>query len=1205
MGKLFKSMILILMIFEVSAQSQPGSIKGQVYEIHNGQRNGIPSATIKLFDQANNHLKNLNTDFDGNFSISPLAAGKYNLEIHSLGSKTQAVKGIIVKPGKATLYDIEIVPESSELGTVDIIFKRKLVEANEEGYEMDAQELDEAPIRTIDQVAVLSPDATPTAGGGISIKGERPEATGYIVDGMKFNRPPNIPQKAIKSVSVNSSGLAAIYGDVQGGIVNTQTRGPSPIWFGNAEVLSSSLFDNYGYNLAAFTIGGPLLQDEKKGTLISFMLSTEYERNEEPAPSSVPYVGIDRNYLKDLENTPLQINPNGRTVFYRSEFSTEDQLSDIDRRRNSSTNQLRMIGNLNFRTSRLTSLTLGGRLELNRGKQANNFNHIFNYKTNLNRQTTDWTARARFLQSFAKDSTKESLFKNAYYTIQVDYTRYSGKTEDSRYGEDFFKYGHIGEFEVLTEASYAYGQDSVTGYSGFIYNGERPTGIEFRQGKSNTLRGNYTQNYFDLMEEYQGLEVGTIEELIGNNIPVNGTGPRSVYGLWGSPGGIQGNFSKFQQNQFRITAMTSFEYKKHAIIAGFEVEQKSNRFYSLDATGLWTQMRLLQNLPNRELDLANPIVVRDANGVYQDTINYNYAYSPNNASAFAENVRIANGLDPYNTDQINIMNMDPGLFKLDFFSADELINPGGNTYVNYYGYDYTGNITDQQTKISDFFTTRDENGNFSRPVAAFEPTYVAGYIQDQFEFRELSFNVGIRVDRFDLNQEVLKDPFVLFPTYKVRDLANSELPSDVLSQIPANVGGDYVVYVSSFDYGSSTIVGFRNPENNQWFDANGDLLTDPQDLSDAAGGGIKPMLLSPPSEDSQALDQLNGDSFQDYDPQVVVMPRISFNFPINENALFVAHYDVLSQRPTTGVSRLDPFDYLNLLNKDGSGILNNPNLKPQITTEYELGFKQKLTESSALKISAYYRELRDLVQTRAFTQAYPITYIAYDNLDFATTKGLTLEYELRRVQNFRMRGNYTLKFASGTGSNINSGAALANSGQPNLRYILPLDFERRHEFTVNMDYRVPNGKGPTWWDVRVFENVGLNLLVTGLSGNPYTKRVDFRDNAQIDGQVNGARLPWQMTFDAKLNKFFPLSKNKSFEVYFQVFNLFDTQNITGVYAFTGSPDDNGYLSSSAAQAQITQQASARSYVDLYNRAINNSGFYGLPRRIRLGLSYNF
>lgn len=1205
MGKFITTAIFALLLSIGCGQNQPGSIKGLIYEISNGEKVGVPSVTVIVKNKSGDTLRYATAGYDGRYSISPLNSGIYYLEFVSMGFKRQNINEIKVNLGKARLIDVKLLPNNSILNVIDIIDRRKLVEANENEHIFDTKEIKDNPIRNVIAIAALSPSATPVAGGGISINGERPEATAYYVDGVKLNRPPNLPQEAISSVSVSSSGVPAMFGDVQGGVVNTQTKGPTPFWFGNAEVLSSSLFDNYGYNLAAFTLGGPLMTHKKKGTIMSFLISTEFQRNEEPSPSGVPYVGIDENYLRDLENNPLEINPNGRTVFYRSEFTTEDQLSNIDRRRNSSTNQLNMVGNLNIRTGKQTSLTLGGRLEYNDGMAANNFNHIFNYNTNLRRTSTDWSARARFMQSFSEDSASNSLIKNAYYTLQVDYSNFSGRTEDERYGDDYFKYGHVGEFDVLSERSYSYGTDSATGFSGFLYNGQTPTGIEFRQGPNNTVRGNYTQNYFDLMERYRGLEVRTIEELIGNNIPVNGTGPRSVYGLWGSPGGVQGSYSKFEQEQFRITGMSSFEIKGHAIVAGFEFEQRSDRFYNLDATGLWTQMRLLQNLPNRELDLKNPVVVQDANGVYQDTINYNFAYSPNNASSFAQNVRLANGLDPFDTEQINIMNMDPSLFNLDFFSADELINPGGANYVNYYGYDYLGNPTDQRTEISDFFTARDANGSLTRPVAAFEPTYIAGYIQDQFEFRELSFNVGLRVDRFDLNQEVLKDPFVLYPTYRVRDLSGSTISSDVLSQVPSTIGGDYVVYVSSYDYQTTNIVGYRDPQTNQWFDALGDPLTDPQDLSDAAGGGIKPMLITPPSEDSEALSTLTEASFEDYQPQVVIMPRISFNFPINENALFVAHYDVLSQRPTTGVSRLNPFDYLNLVNKDGGGILNNPNLRPQITTAYELGFKQKLTEKSALKISAYYRELRDLVQTRAFAQAYPITYVAYDNLDFATTKGLTFEYELRRTQNFRMRGNYTLKFATGTGSNINSGAALANSGQPNLRYILPLDFERRHEFTVNLDYRVPNNSGPSWWNSRVFENTGINLLITGLSGNPYTKRVDFRPNAQIDGQINGARLPWQLTFDAKINKIFPLKKERSFEMYLQIFNLFDTQNITGVYAFTGSPSDNGYLSSSAAEAQISQQANAQSYVDLYNRSINNSGFYGLPRRIRLGLSYSF
>ena len=57
------------------------------------------------------------------------------------------------------------------------------------------------------------------------------------------------------------------------------------------------------------------------------------------------------------------------------------------------------------------------------------------------------------------------------------------------------------------------------------------------------------------------------------------------------------------------------------------------------------------------------------------------------------------------------------------------------------------------------------------------PTYAAAYIQDKFAFNDLIFNIGVRVDRFDANQMVLKDPYSLYETYKAGDVSgvNSSL----------------------------------------------------------------------------------------------------------------------------------------------------------------------------------------------------------------------------------------------------------------------------------------------------------------------------------------------------------------------------------------------------------------------------------------------
>src|SRR5690606_8062565 len=139
---------------------------------------------------------------------------------------------------------------------------------------------------------------------------------------------------------------------------------------------------------------------------------------------------------------------------------------------------------------------------------------------------------------------------------------------------------------------------------------------------------------------------------------------------------------------------------------------------------------------------------------------------------------------------------------------------------------------------------------------------------------------------------------------------------------PSSIGGDYVVYVSSDDYTSANIVGYRDPDGNQWYDANGDPLADPTQLAAAAGGSILPFLKDPDAATpSGSAPELTAESFKDYEPQTVIMPRVAFNFPISDEALFIAHYDVLAQRPSPGVSRMDPFDVLNLANSRAPGIL--------------------------------------------------------------------------------------------------------------------------------------------------------------------------------------------------------------------------------------------------------------------------------------------
>jgi hypothetical protein len=543
------------------------------------------------------------------------------------------------------------------------------------------------------------------------------------------------------------------------------------------------------------------------------------------------------------------------------------------------------------------------------------------------------------------------------------------------------------------------------------------------------------------------------------------------------------------------------------------------------------------------------------------------------------------------------------------FSPDELLDDG-NFRVNAYGYDYTGEKRTDKPSFEDFFNQVDDEGVNTRAVGAFEPIYLAGFIQDKFAFRDLIFNVGVRVDRFDANQMVLKDPFLLYPARTVNEV--STVGGEQIIH-PANMGSDYVVYVDNPD-NPTRITGYRSEDT--WFNAEGTEIQDPNALN--VGSGISPYLVD------NSLQRPPMESFEDYEPQINVMPRISFSFPISDVALFFAHYDVLTQRPTSNL-RSDPRVYYYFDNIGGT--INNPNLKPRKTIDYELGFQQKLSPTSSLKFVAFYREQRDDIQIYRYNGAYPKDYTSYNNIDFGTTKGMTIQYDLRRTNNARISAYYTLQFANGTGSNTQTAAALVASGLPNLRTTFPLAWDRRHNFNVYLDYRFSRGAdydGPSIKrekkgkaPVQVLNNTGLSLTLTGGSGTPYTRSRNIYSQLAggtrlLQGTYFGSRLPWQFRMDIRIDKDIPLTLSKgddprrgNLNVYFSINNVLNTQNVINVYPATGNPDDDGYLAAPEWQREINEQLDPESFRDLYAIFIDRPFNYSSPRTIRFGVIFNF
>jgi len=225
-----------------------------------------------------------------------------------------------------------------------------------------------------------------------------------------------------------------------------------------------------------------------------------------------------------------------------------------------------------------------------------------------------------------------------------------------------------------------------------------------------------------------------------------------------------------------------------------------------------------------------------------------------------------------------------------------------------------------------------------------------------------------------------------------------------------------------------------------------------------------------------------------------------------------------------------------------------------------------------------------------------------------------------------------LQFADGTGSNTTTSNALVAGGFGNLRTLAPLNVDQRHNILVALDYRYSSGKnysGPVLFGKNILQNVGANLTMRAGSGRPYTKtsesngtEPDGRNilstavgNNPQQGQLNTSRLPFATTVDLKLDRNFDLKfgkqkedgnrKEASLNVYIQVLNLLNAQNIIRVYSFTGNANDDGFLAAANNQTNIEQRRDEQSFRDLYSAKMYDGSNFALPRRMRLGIQLNF
>lgn len=1205
--------ILGLMLFVAllsSVASAQTALAGKVTDRDNGEP--IIQCAILIFKNGI-QVTTVVTDFDGNYSVQ-LDPGKYDVEARYVGYNPQKVTGINVLGGKVNSLNVRM-SFGLELGVVDVVeYKAPLIEKDNttQGAVLTAEKIKNMPVKNITAVAATSAGLSSVDGGSAYIRGGRSDATVYYLDGLRITGR-LIPVSELEQLQVVTGGIEAQYGDVTGGIIGLTSKGPSSKFSGGAEFETSELLDPYGYTLANVNFSGPILKkrltDSTFGrTIIGYRIAGQYTYQKDDDPPAYPIYRATESTIDRLTKDPLLRF--GETPTVAGQFLEDGDVERLDYNPNEQNAALDVTGKIDIRPIENVDISLSG----NYSTVNNRFNPgddntvgqgawtLLNWINNpvsdtrvlrLNLRMRHRLGRLVDLGADAGGESAASNIQNAFYTLQGGIQNSQSETQDWKHKDRYFDYGYIGRFPGQYLCTTRDGVHS--GYALLITGFEGENSPNPAYAALNNIPVSDPQ-ILDGYRAFNGLVSSSYDNLWSN--------------LHNNVGGIYNRYNKTDNDLITLQVTSGFDFLpggsksgRHNIQLGFVYEQRVNRSWTLAPFSLWNLARLYTNRHISGVD-TNIVVGFDENcgDLYQNII------TPGTESKFYREVRrklmpnipVDSAVYLY----ANVNELTNNDLSLDMFSSQELTD---ERVLGYSGFDYLRNKLSGNVNFEDFYKV-DAQGNKAFTVSPFSPIYAGGYLQDKFTFKDIIFRLGLRVDYYDANTKVLKDPYSLY------GIMNASTFHGITGTTkPGSVGDDYKVYVTGER--STSVKAYRNGD--VWYNSSGVQVNSSDQIF--TSNLVFPAYIEP--EDTirsikRSTFKLD-DSFEDYKPQYNFMPRLAFSFPISDNSNFFAHYDILVQRPTSN-SYVSPLEYY-YFNDQGRTPANNPNLKPSKTIDYEVGFQQKISNSSAIKLSAYYKELRNMINRITYSRVATIgTYNSYGNIDFGTVKGFNFTYDLRRTGNLEFTAAYTLQFADGTGSDPESQAGLTEKGI-NIRNIFPFNYDERHRFAFTVDYRYGSGKaynGPRIGGLDLLANAGANLQIITASGRPYspgTQIVRF-DGSGFRGDINGARLPWNFGVDLRIDKNFTLVKGRNpvdLNIYLRVQNVFDTKNVIAVYRGSGDAKDDGYLNSDRGAAEINNVSSTYGedyidyFVDQYNYRVLNPDHFTLPRRIFIGAIVGF
>ncbi len=1065
------------------------------------------------------------------------------------------------------------------------------------GY--DSELIQALPFATVKDIFQFNPSVyRPDKYGNYYTNGFLTSDDYTIFDGVQLRFMEEMPLRLIGSVAFDEFDRYLEFGNSLTGFADFKPITPSDSFSFRVESSSTIIHKQTNNGDIQLLLSGPIGSGSKNGGTglkISYSLASRLFSSLDYDPSYIARDQAEAGYLDNLENEPLRRATGYFGTYANALFTEGDNAVSSYFNSNAAKLGFSIYGNIEADFANGMSLKLGSYTVSKNETVPIYENYFFNQDHNPEKSTLYSGNYLRFEQQV---NTGGSV--RFHYQLQGQYSYYHSVLQDPNFGKDFFSYGYAGKFDTYKSPTFEYGSDTLNGNyydEVLILNSwDYDTLVEFTPGDLNPGLAAYTSSYYSIFDgdptgHYQNLDYVQL----GGGL-LNGQQPDMVYGLYNNTGTAYNEYSVKDERQVKIFASGDLVIGKHKISLGFQFTRDCYSAYHIHPVGLWRLMRGMTNFHISEIDIDHPDLHE---GDLMDTIYYPRKYDALSQRAFDKNLREALGLDPegldfididsydYSTNSINYFDKDgvkhtvdcgQELFSLDMFTADELLNDG-NSFVAYNGYDYLGNRVKNKVTFEDFFTDKNSQGEYLRQTGAYIPMNYSAYTDYQVNLKGWYINAGFRIDAFDANQQVLKDPFLLYESYTAGDLDDIQGFS---VEPPSGIGDDFVVYVDNTS-NPTRVMGYRNGD--QWYDDSGNPISDANELD--AGSGVSPYLIYP------ELENITIDVFTRNKIWFNFLPQVSIQKKLKNWLLLSFRYNSAVQNPAPEITFSNPATYYYFNNL--STWISNGSLKPERTDRLRAGLSVMPLPGFVITAEGFADRFNNMIYPIRRVGAYPKDYTSFANFDdpfFQYGTDLAISHSSGKSSGF----NYALTYH-----------LLINKDNPAYHlydYLVPKNLLKGYlQFNTGYgnDYMGPSGSV----NYSIFESLGISLFSQFQSGVYYLK-AKSPDNPLYNQYTYSATMPAQVYFDLKIEKGIHFNNERyRLNFYCTIQNLFNTKIIYKVYHFTGDPDDNGYLTHPKSQKQISEALSEASYRYLYANYINDPNNYGLPRRTTMGISFSF